>query len=117
MPAPDIRRRFTIRHRLEKSICCNHETTFLGIDHPLLVSCSMNRRCLAAGDRIVLYTDGISEAVDKQGRMFGAHGIKRVVNDHHNSSSEDLNNAIVNELMRGHYAIGDDIMLMSVTIK
>jgi len=93
------------------------ETTFLGIDHPLLVSCSMNRSCLAAGDRIVLYTDGISEAVDRQGRMFGAHGIKRVVNDHHNSSSEDLNNAIVNELMRGNYAIGDDIMLMSVTIK
>jgi len=94
------------------------ETTFVGIEHPLLVSCSVNRRCLAAGDKVVLYTDGISEAMDKQGKMFGVQGIKRVLNTHHNSSSAEFNNAVVNELMRdGGYAIEDDIMLMSVTIK
>jgi sigma-B regulation protein RsbU (phosphoserine phosphatase) len=94
------------------------ETAFVGIDHPLLTSSSMNRHRLAAGDKILLYTDGVNEAADNHGKMFGTQGIKRILNARHDSGSAELNNAFVNELTQsGDYIIGDDMMLMSVTIK
>jgi len=94
------------------------ETTFIGIEHPLITRCSVNRRPLLAGDKILLYTDGVTDIFNERHEAFGIEGIKAVLGAHHGSDSRFFNKALVDSLMRhGGGKTTDDIMLMSVSIR
>jgi serine phosphatase RsbU (regulator of sigma subunit) len=54
------------------------------------VSCEINRADLAAGDILVLYTDGITEAENSQGEEFGMERLSAVIQRSSSLSAEEL---------------------------
>jgi sigma-B regulation protein RsbU (phosphoserine phosphatase) len=74
---------------------------------------------LYSGDRIVLYTDGVSEAVNPQGEEFGTERIETIVKRNSNSSASDLLNAILDNVtqFRGDAYQNDDMTLVLLTFK
>jgi sigma-B regulation protein RsbU (phosphoserine phosphatase) len=50
---------------------------------------------LAPGDRIVLFTDGVSEAADETGEQFGEPRIEELVTDCPDLTADELRNTIV----------------------
>ena len=49
---------------------------------------------LRAGDRLLLFTDGLTEAVDETGEQFGEQRLMELVHDHRCQSVEDLNQTL-----------------------
>jgi serine phosphatase RsbU (regulator of sigma subunit) len=49
---------------------------------------------LASGDKIVIYTDGVTEAQNVQSEFFGRHRLRQVVAEHHADSCPALHEAI-----------------------
>jgi sigma-B regulation protein RsbU (phosphoserine phosphatase) len=71
---------------------------------------------LAPGDSMVLYTDGLSEARDRNDEEYGAERIARVLAGHAGGSAEDLADACLRDLS-GHLggaSRSDDLTLMVV---
>jgi phosphoserine phosphatase RsbU/P len=58
------------------------------------VTCEINRADLAAGDLLVLYTDGITEAENSQGEEFGMERLSAVIRRDSSLSAEELMNNI-----------------------
>ncbi len=54
------------------------------------VTCEINRADLAAGDLLVLYTDGITEAENSQGEEFGMERLSAVLRRDSSLSAEEL---------------------------
>lgn len=74
---------------------------------------------LKSGDAIVLYTDGVVEAMDDGGEMFGMDSLKKLVTSSMNLSSEDMMNKIREKIFEfaGDQAQFDDITLLVLRIK
>ncbi len=74
---------------------------------------------LAKGDRLVIYTDGISEAMDAKGELYGEEALRKVVLEHRDSGASDLNQAILASVAahRGSAEQSDDITLLSVACR
>jgi serine phosphatase RsbU (regulator of sigma subunit) len=53
---------------------------------------------LADGDVLVLYTDGITEAADVDGAMFGDDALARVVAGHHALGAAGIRERVVREV-------------------
>ena len=47
------------------------------------------------GDILILYTDGITEAIDDKGEQFGADRLKELISDTERGSSESLSSSIM----------------------
>jgi serine phosphatase RsbU (regulator of sigma subunit) len=58
------------------------------------VSCEINHADLAAGDILVLYTDGITEAENLQGEEFGLEGLSGLIRRDSSLSAEKLMDSI-----------------------
>jgi serine phosphatase RsbU (regulator of sigma subunit) len=70
---------------------------------------------LAAGDVIVLYTDGITEAANVDGEMFGDEALARVVAGHHELGATGIRERVVREVAAfGGSAEAHDDMTMVV---
>jgi phosphoserine phosphatase RsbU/P len=72
---------------------------------------------LEAGDRVVLYTDGLTDVFDSQGRMLGVTGIRRFVQETATLPLREMKNGIlqrVAEWRKGQPA--DDISLILVEV-
>ena len=70
---------------------------------------------LSTGDALVLYTDGITEAVNAYDEMFGIHRLIEVVAQHGEESSEALATAILDTASRfAHHEWEDDATVMVV---
>jgi len=50
------------------------------------------------GDIIVMYTDGVVEAADENGDLFGFEGLCDVIDQHHSSDAEVIKDAILTEV-------------------
>lgn len=50
---------------------------------------------LGRGDKVLFYTDGITEAKDKQGREFGIESVIEIINEHKENILNEINNNIV----------------------
>lgn len=71
---------------------------------------------LAPGDTIVFYSDGLVEARDSQGQVFGYDGLEQVIAAHSNLDAHHLRDRIfdaVRSFSNGH-AMDDDITLVIV---
>jgi phosphoserine phosphatase RsbU/P len=53
---------------------------------------------LAAGDRVVLYTDGLTEAVNAQGEEFGEDRLQRLVAELRHQSADELQKRLMREV-------------------
>jgi len=67
-----------------------------------------------SGDMIVLYTDGVTEAEDPKGRLFGLERLTESARQHHGGGAEAVKTAIIEDLMAhiGSQKIHDDITLV-----
>jgi sigma-B regulation protein RsbU (phosphoserine phosphatase) len=71
---------------------------------------------IASGDALVLYTDGITEAQDRQEEFFGEKRLLEIVQDSLGRSAQDMQDALLAEVHRfmGDASQFDDITLMAV---
>lgn len=69
---------------------------------------------LDAGDTMVLYTDGITEAKNGDGEQFGMDRLRAAIAEHADESVESLCAAIVDEVTAWMHAQDDDITIMAV---
>ncbi len=71
---------------------------------------------LDPGDFLVLYTDGVTEAMDAQDREFGEERLRRVLPHNRGASAEDLAAALDGALddFTGATAPSDDITFVIV---
>src|SRR5580658_1462742 len=77
---------------------------------------------VAAGDKAVLYTDGILEASNPLDEMFGADRFKQFLESNHHPGAERLADSVLDELSRwsGHpqgHGQQDDMTLLSIEFK
>ncbi len=86
----------------------------LGVFHPLPGKNLQNSGALRAGDRIVLYTDGITEAHSPGSEdLFGRERLTRLIVDNRHSDAEELADIIMDEVKthsRNH--VEDDVTLL-----
>jgi PAS domain S-box-containing protein len=72
---------------------------------------------LDAGDRIVLYTDGITDAFDAQGKMLGVAGVQRFVRETAMLPLQEMNQAILDRVAEWREGPpADDISLVLVEV-
>jgi sigma-B regulation protein RsbU (phosphoserine phosphatase) len=73
---------------------------------------------LRHGDRLVLFTDGLTEATDASGEQFGEQRLLRILRENGRRSAEDLKEIIFNAAREfcGN-AFHDDVALMVVAIE
>src|SRR6185295_7238675 len=76
---------------------------------------------LAPGDRLVLYTDGLTEARGATEEMFGEERLEAFVREHRHLSAEPFCDALLDELRRftagrGELALEDDLTLVVVDV-
>lgn len=69
---------------------------------------------LHAGDTVVLYTDGITEAADPANQLYGLERLLAVIQQHHRDSAEAIKQAIVADVKRhiGSQTLYDDLTLV-----
>lgn len=94
------------------------ETTMLGIESPLPVSCSTNRLSLDSGDRILLYTDGLVESKNSSNSPLGQQSLGQLMKEYQDLNSVEFNNAVLEYLIdENSHKINDDILLLNILIK
>jgi sigma-B regulation protein RsbU (phosphoserine phosphatase) len=69
---------------------------------------------LVAGDTVVMYTDGVTEALNKQWEPFGAERLEVVIKQHSEASSGKLTEHILEAIRKftSGVAQSDDITLL-----
>lgn len=72
-----------------------------------------------AGDAIVMFTDGVTEAVNGSGEMFGDERLERLVTRAVKSSAERIRDSILEEVLEFTRGLpqGDDITLLAIKVK
>lgn len=72
---------------------------------------------LAAGDRLIFYTDGITEAFDARDELLGVEGLRQIVTQHNALPLPELKDAILDEVVRWrHGPATDDMSLVLVEV-
>ncbi len=72
---------------------------------------------LAAGDRVLLFTDGVTEACNPEGEEFGDARLLQLLEENRELSAEDLQRkilSVVAEFCRGHWH--DDATLIAIAV-
>ncbi|MBI4675176.1 MAG: SpoIIE family protein phosphatase [Chloroflexi bacterium] len=74
---------------------------------------------LARGDRLVLYTDGLTDAVDAAGKDFGRERLKQVLQTHQTASVQAMGDALFDAVRvhQGDADAFDDKTLLIVEVK
>lgn len=94
------------------------QTTLLGIEHPLLIDCPIETRSISSSDKILLYTDGFTEARNSRGEEFGNTGLVSYANANTQQNNKDFVNGLcstVHDFSNGE--IKDDRLCMSILVK
>ena len=75
-----------------------------------------HRFTMNPGDILLLYTDGLNEAIDRDGDEFGMDRLNRAVEKYSSESSETLIRSIVEEVKQFSMGISqtDDITLIAI---
>jgi sigma-B regulation protein RsbU (phosphoserine phosphatase) len=74
---------------------------------------------LGAGDRILLFTDGVTEAASKSGEMYGESRLEGFFRDNHALIPEDFNQRLLMDLeaFSGAENFKDDIFILNIALK
>ena len=76
----------------------------------------MKKIRLEPGDVLILYTDGVTEAMNEDGELFGEERFAKVVSEMDRSNLTDLNKQIIQAIgeFAGGAAQSDDITCLSI---
>ncbi len=74
---------------------------------------SLTRLSLAPGERMIIYSDGVSEATDASNAEYGAERLRRLIGQHHSACPTDMLAACRDDLasFRLHCQKNDDATL------
>jgi sigma-B regulation protein RsbU (phosphoserine phosphatase) len=74
---------------------------------------------LLSGDVVVMYTDGVTEAVNSRNEMFGDEQLERLVRENVQHAADEIKNIILNEVLSFTRGLpqGDDITLIVLKMK
>jgi sigma-B regulation protein RsbU (phosphoserine phosphatase) len=88
----------------------------LGLEPDISAFAAKIQLQLEPGDAIVLYTDGISEAMDQAKQQYGLDRLCAVIQAHHQGTAGQIRAAILADLQRhmGSQPLQDDIALLIV---
>lgn len=105
-------------HSKDDSIEFMESHTFLmgiGMDPDNLYSSEIP---FSRGDRLVLFTDGIIEAKDEKGELFGYDALKEFVRSHRSLAAADFNKALLERISAyQNDKQSDDIFLLTIEVK
>jgi len=79
---------------------------YLGLSEFAVSTQSLGSFTMGSGDILVLYSDGVSEAMNGNGTMFGLEGLKRALVDHGDKTPQEFIAATLEDLRR-HATAGD----------
>jgi sigma-B regulation protein RsbU (phosphoserine phosphatase) len=82
-------------------------------------SCTTNSASLTAGDVLVLYTDGVTEAENSKGEEFGVERLSTLIRRAHTMSADELMNHILESVtdFSRDVGFGDDATILVVKFK
>ena len=71
---------------------------------------------MEAGDMMILYTDGVTEATNNQKEEFGTENLIKFIQKYHQSTSQKMVDGIIQDLLSyiGDAVIHDDISLVAI---
>ncbi|MFH1846986.1 MAG: PP2C family protein-serine/threonine phosphatase [Candidatus Omnitrophota bacterium] len=73
---------------------------------------------ISAGDKVLLFTDGIIETVNKEGEEYGTEKLENFLKHNHQLPSDEFNNQLLDDVKTfKHGKFKDDICLLSMGIK
>ena len=80
------------------------------------ISYEQNVITLSPGDVLLLYTDGVTEAMNERGEEFGMERLRRIFTDAHSNSSREVNRAIFEAVhaFTGAIPQSDDITCLTL---
>ena len=89
----------------------------LGVLDDPAYECSTQVLSFADGDRVVLYTDGVTEAHDGQYEMLGIEGFQRVLQDKVSGAPrDDVSEGLLREVQRfRHGPAEDDVLIVELS--
>jgi PAS domain S-box-containing protein len=71
--------------------------------------------CLRLGDRLLLYSDGVTEARSPEGRFLGHEGLLEILRQNRRTLTGELANAIMDEIIAfSHGVLRDDAAILAV---
>jgi sigma-B regulation protein RsbU (phosphoserine phosphatase) len=75
--------------------------------------CTMEERELAPGDAVLLYTDGVTEALNGEGEEFGEEGLLKAARQHRELSLPEMLETVTDQARRfSPYEQADDITVI-----
>lgn len=80
-------------------------------------SYSLGEANLSSGDRILFFTDGVTEAPDGDGEEFGEARLLQLLHDHRHAGAADMQKLVVQEVggfCGGHFQ--DDATLIAIAV-
>lgn len=77
------------------------------------------KKKLSAGDKIILFTDGVTECPDKQGELFGDARLRDLLIAHKSKSVGELVESVIKELasFSGDAPVHDDVSLLALNYR
>lgn len=94
--------------------CCFLDATGLPLGIEPTLTITDERIPVCPGDIVIFYSDGITEAMNRAGDLFGQERLANVVSAHHDGTAEAIAAAILQSLnaYSGHVAPEDDVTLV-----
>ena len=86
----------------------------IGLEQDILDFIAENKIYLTYGDVVILYTDGITEAMNEHRKLYGLEQLCKVISRCWHFSAEEIKQAIIEDVQRfiGRQKIFDDITLL-----
>ncbi|NJN60815.1 MAG: serine/threonine-protein phosphatase [Coleofasciculaceae cyanobacterium RL_1_1] len=83
----------------------------MGLDEEIAAFIDQTSLELASGEAIVLYTDGITEAENVEGQMYGIERLLEVLRHHSHRHADEIRHAVITDVKTfiGFNTMYDDI--------
>jgi len=96
----------------QRSLQLESQHTLIGASDDILKNTPQDVLGLAPGDRMLFYTDGLSEAADHEGKLLGTNGLAQIANRCMESDLFDLSDAILQQIEEYRAGSSDDDMTL-----
>ncbi len=103
------------RQCLQTCELIDSDGTFLNFFEDISHAIENAEFALDIGDILVLYTDGLTEAMNPEGQLLDIHGLMDIVTTHARKTVEGLRDGIIHDVLEWcHHDNGDDMSLLVI---